>query len=344
MGPEWHAMLHRLRTDFRLSVITLLATCAVLVITPFAVFRFSNGEFVAGLIDSVIVVGIIILVAFTWVTGKTGWTGLLLALFVCGGATVVALLQGEFTVFWLFPTYAAAFFLTSPAIAAALGAASVLIVVSGGVFDAPQPTWAFVAASFVVGCCALVFALRTESQRQQLERLATFDPLTGVRNRRAMDQELHRAAATASRTGLSYALVMLDLDHFKRVNDRYGHSAGDEVLKSFGRLIEDNIRRVDHVFRFGGEEFVILLTDADGKAVSSVVASLQEKIARELRTPGGEPITASFGAAVIRLDESAESWLGRADAALYRAKDAGRDRLVLDSAGEPLQGGSASAS
>lgn len=336
-------MLQRLRTDFRLSIITLLGACAVLGITPFAIFRFFSGELVAGVIDSIIVAGIATLVSVAWVTGKTGWPGLLLAVLACGGATTVALLQGEFTVFWLFPTYAAAFFLTSPPIAAALCVGSILLVIIGGVFEAPQPMWAFVATSFVVGCCALVFALRTESQRRQLERLATFDPLTGIRNRRAMDEELHRAAATASRTGLSYALVMLDLDHFKRVNDHYGHSAGDQVLKSFGRLIEDNIRRVDHVFRFGGEEFVILLTDADGKAVSSVVASLQEKIARELRTPGGQPITASFGAAVIRVEESAESWLGRADAALYRAKDAGRDRLLLDGAGETLQGGPASA-
>lgn len=331
-------MLDRLRTDFRLSIITLLGASAVLGITPFAFFRFYTGDLLSGFIDSAILVGVVALVAYAWISGNTDRVGLFMALFLCGGATLVASMQADVRIFWLYPTLVSSFFLTAPAIAAIINTAAIVMLVSiNTAFTSTQQMWSFIATSMVVSACAFAFARRTESQRLQLERLATFDPLTGVRNRRVMNEELDTAAATAMRTGVPYALVMLDLDHFKRINDSFGHSTGDRVLVEVAQMIEHNCRQVDHLFRFGGEEFVILLTGTGQEGAKSVVQGLQRKMAREVVGPAG-PVTASFGIAVLRHGESAESWLARADAALYRAKEAGRNCFVSDDTPAPVAG------
>jgi len=130
---------------------------------------------------------------------------------------------------------------------------------------------------------------------------------------------------------LGYGLVMLDLDHFKRVNDQHGHDAGDRVLIAFADLIHRSTRKVDRLFRFGGEEFVLLLPGTDVVGLERAIANLQSRIAEELRGPAG-PVTASLGAGVLRPDEDWTSWLARADVALFRAKADGRNRAVVDSA------------
>ena len=323
-------MLDRLRTDFQLSIITLLGACAILGITPFAIFRFYSGDLASGFVDLAILAAVVLTVAYAWRTGSTARSGLLMALFTCSGATLVATMQGDVGIFWSFPTFVTSFFLTRPLVAVAINASCILVLAVHNVaFDSAEQMWSFIATSLVISACAFIFALRNDTQRLQLEQLATFDPLTGIRNRRAMDDELQGAVASASRTQLPYALVMLDLDHFKRINDTHGHSVGDKVLVQVAQLLERNLRQVDSLFRFGGEEFVILLTNTRKEGLESVIRSLRQKMADELIGPDG-PVTASFGAALLRPHESSEAWLARADAALYRAKDAGRDCFVLD--------------
>ncbi len=323
-------MLHRLRTDFRLSIISMLGACAVLGITPFAFYRFYSGDLVSGIVDCVILASIVLTVVYAWRTDDTRRSGLCMTIFACGGAAVVGTMQGDAGLFWLYPAFMTSFFMTTPLFAVIINCLAVLGLVTHNVaFDSREQLLAFVATSIIVSACAYIFALRNEGQRLQLERLATFDPLTGVKNRRAMDAELQNAVATASRTRVSYALVMMDLDHFKRINDAHGHSVGDKVLVQCAHLIERNIRQADHLFRFGGEEFVILLIGIQQDGLDSVLTKLRRKMALGLKGPDG-PVTASFGAALLREKENWESWLARADAALYRAKDAGRDCTVLD--------------
>ncbi|MDR9426256.1 MAG: GGDEF domain-containing protein, partial [Marinobacter sp.] len=169
---------------------------------------------------------------------------------------------------------------------------------------------------------------RNRSQRRRLEHLATIDPLTGVKNRRSMDQELVMAAAKAERIGTSYALVLLDLDYFKKINDEYGHVAGDYILTDLVELIESHTRKYDQLFRFGGEEFVLLLPDVQGADLNRVMTNLQQLLRRRLKSPGG-PVTISYGVASLQDGESMEHWLTRADDALYQAKEGGRDRIVF---------------
>lgn len=334
-------MFHRLKNDFRLSIITLLGISAVLGISPFAVMRFLEGNPLAGWVDLAILSGIVGSLVYAWVTGDTKRSGMVLAFIICAGAVVAGSVMGEAGLFWLFPCLVTTFFLVSSRIATLLNLASVLALMSiETAYSSPVQMWTFAATATVVSACAYVFAYRNQDQRERLEHLATLDPLTGVKNRRSMDEELDLAAANAERTGLPYALVMLDLDHFKQINDVYGHGVGDNVLTDLVSLIEHNTRRSDQLFRYGGEEFVLLLPGVDGESLQSVMHNLQLVLRKRLKCPGGS-VTSSFGVALLRHGESVGSWLARADEALYKAKEAGRDRIIF--ADEPGQFVAASA-
>jgi diguanylate cyclase (GGDEF)-like protein len=174
------------------------------------------------------------------------------------------------------------------------------------------------------------FWMTTTGLTAKLEDLASTDPLTGVLNRRAFLRHLEDEFSRSERFSDSFALLMLDIDHFKQVNDRHGHHAGDEVLCGAAQNIQDAIRGIDHIGRWGGEEFAILLPRANSAAAQIVAQRIRLNIQRA--APLGDPskhipITASIGLAVRRPHDSVADILRRADAALYRAKAAGRDRV-----------------
>ncbi len=321
-------MLYRLRTDFRLSIITLLAISAILGITPFAVMRFVQGNVLAGAVDLGIMLAITAGTIYAWITGDTARSGFAMALVACGGAVTVGALVGEPGLFWLYPCLVTSFFLTEPRYAIFINLAAVLaLMIHGVAFSSLVQMWTFAATAMVVSCCAYVFAHRNENQRERLEHLATIDPLTGVKNRRSMDQELAMAFASASRNGISSALVLLDIDYLKKINDQHGHNVGDDVLVEMVALIEQNIRKSDQLFRFGGEEFVLLMSGVDSTGLKAVMHNLQHIMHKFLRHPGGQ-VTASLGVALLQTGEKPDDWLARADQALYEAKGTGRDRIV----------------
>lgn len=322
-------MYFRLRNNFRLSIITLLGASAVLGITPFAIYRFWLGNVPAGLTDSTILVSICIAVVYAWRTGDTARAGFVLAMVAVFGGASVATLLGEVGLFWLFPSLITSFFLTSASVAVLLNlSALVFLIVHGAAFNSQEQMWSFVTTAIVVSCCAYVFALRNDSQRERLEQLAILDPLTGVKNRRSMDEELEAAVSAHQRNGLSYVLVLLDLDHFKNINDEFGHSVGDGVLVEFVDLLSSHIRKSDQLFRFGGEEFVLLMAGVDESGLEVVMHNLQRSLRRSLKSPAGHAVTASLGIAMLQDGEGASGWLARADAALYRAKANGRDCII----------------
>lgn len=321
-------MLYRLKTDFRLSIITLLGASALLGITPFAVMRFLQGNSLAGTVDLSIMLGIVSGVIYAWKTGDTRRSGVVLAVVACGGAVTVGTVVGEPGLFWLYPCLVTTFFLAPPRLAIFLNLASIVaLLLLDKAFVSKVQMWSFAATAVVVSACAYVFAHRNRNQRERLEHLATIDPLTGVRNRRAMDEELELAASHATRNGVPYAVVLLDIDHFKKINDEFGHGIGDRVLVELVALIERNTRKADQLFRYGGEEFVLLLPGTDGVGLRAVIHNLQQVMRRHMRSPGGV-VTASFGVALLQTGETVDSWLARADSALYEAKATGRDRII----------------
>jgi diguanylate cyclase (GGDEF)-like protein len=165
----------------------------------------------------------------------------------------------------------------------------------------------------------------------EIRHLSMTDGLTGLGNRRQLDEALSTEVSAANRHGRNLCLVMVDLDHFKQVNDAHGHSVGDSVLQALSRTLLSNAREADQVCRFGGEEFAILMRDADADTAAAATERLRARI-EELRVgPVEHTFTASFGVAQWRPGETPGSLLQRADKLLYRAKAEGRNRVVSDS-------------
>lgn len=161
----------------------------------------------------------------------------------------------------------------------------------------------------------------------ELRRLAHHDPLTGLYNRAAfqqyLDEELHRT----KRYGRSFSLIMFDLDHFKAINDRYGHDVGDQVLQQVAGLVSDELRDTDSLSRWGGEEFILLLPETGADHAEVLARRLQERFAATHFTGVGN-VTISMGIADSQPDECQRELLIRVDSALYQAKQGGRNRWV----------------
>lgn len=178
-----------------------------------------------------------------------------------------------------------------------------------------------------------------EALSQRLHALSVTDPLTGIANRRTFDERLALEVAVATRYRTPLALVMIDLDRFKRTNDRFGHRVGDEVLRAVGALLARECRAGDLVARYGGEEFVAVLPHTDAIAAARWAERVRAAIAG---TPvpsevGPIRVTASFGVAAVGPQTGEPGALvAAADAALYRAKQAGRDRVVAHDPGAPV--------
>ncbi len=176
--------------------------------------------------------------------------------------------------------------------------------------------------------CYLVYPLRNALLYRRARQAARHDPLTGVCNRAALESALPREVELAHRHGTPLSLVILDLDHFKEINDTWGHAAGDAVLAELARRIQDEVRGCDLVFRYGGEEFILLLAATDRAGACRAAERIREAVMREpVAWEGVEiPVTASLGVASLRPGDDATALFKRADEALYEAKEAGRNR------------------
>ena len=165
---------------------------------------------------------------------------------------------------------------------------------------------------------------------ERIERLACIDELTGVLNRRYIMRALNDETARVRRSKEPCSVAIIDLDFFKRINDRFGHPAGDEVLRSFAIAVTANVREVDQLGRYGGEEFLLVLPHVSNDHAAATVNRLRNIVANLEWTGISDSlvVTMSAGLTQIRTDEAPDVTLARADAALYRAKDAGRNCVI----------------
>jgi diguanylate cyclase (GGDEF)-like protein len=176
-------------------------------------------------------------------------------------------------------------------------------------------------------------ALANLRLREVLRGQSIRDPMTGLFNRRFMEESLERELRRALRGKQQLALLMLDIDHFKRFNDTFGHQAGDALLRALGNLLKESTRGQDVVCRYGGEEFAFVLAGASLEAARKRADLLREDIKQLSVQHGGQllgAVTLSIGIAVFPDNgDNAENLLKAADDALYRAKKEGRDRIIL---------------
>lgn len=177
--------------------------------------------------------------------------------------------------------------------------------------------------------CPLLYPLRNALRYQTALSAAYRDPLTGVHNRAALEEALPREIELACRHDLPLTMVLIDLDHFKRINDNFGHAAGDCALRETAGHVTRLLRTSDRVFRYGGEEFVVLLTATDAEGAAIVTERIRSAIAAEPCRCEGKNITvtASIGYAEMSLTDNQHTLFDKTDKALYQAKEEGRNRV-----------------
>lgn len=305
------------------ALLVFQSTLAALAITPFGVWRLSRGEWAQGLFDLVLVL-VLLGLAFLGVRGqRMRPIGLVVATLYVVSSLFVAYHFGALGRYWFFPAIVASFFVVRAGEALWLAG---LGLVAHGVLAVRQGWSAdlltFLATSLLVCLFIHLFGTRLRQDNRRLYRDSTLDSLTGAGNRRLLDDALAELSEEGHEEGMS--LLMLDIDHFKAVNDQHGHAVGDLCLSRLARLLMADLQPSQRLFRYGGEEFVVLAlgsaaqAEALGERLRADVE--QAQLIREAR------ITVSIGVATRRPHESVHDWMRRADDAMYQAKQQGRNR------------------
>lgn len=310
-------------------ILTLSGVTSVCIV-PFAIYRLMIGDWaVAGLdIFAIITTGTLFYyVLRTHNTRKPSQILAFLSMSIVFGTIV---LKGSAQLLWIYPALTAIFFLL-PANIAALLSAGVLIGI--GIVLRNELNL-FLTVQFYISAVATLifsyaFADRMRKQQEQLTELATKDPLTGAGNRRAMEQKLLDIIAFQRRDqSVPASLILMDLDKFKEINDNHGHAKGDDILVAFVQNIQNRIRATDRLYRFGGEEFVVI---AENTPLKEAIG-LAEKLRLSVEKDGWlaqHSLTISVGTAKYDPFETAFEWLGRADRAMYQAKEQGRNNCCI---------------
>lgn len=306
-----------------------LSAAGALGVVPFAVIRFSGGEILVGTVDLILILGVSLIGLYGWWTRQVRFASMVMTLFFMTGLVVIINLLGAALIYWAYPTMVAAFFLVKPREAAAINLLVMVLVVPVLVPELPTMQFIIVLVTLLLNnVFAYVFATRMNEHREHLSYLAERDPLTGIGNRRALNARLEDVITRQHTKLVTASLVVLDMDHFKDVNDTYGHTVGDKILVRLSELVTSQIRVTDDLYRYGGEEFVVVAMGAPREAAQKLAEQLRVAVESSDLLPE-RPVTISLGVAELKQEESYEDWLNRADAAMYEAKRAGRNRVCL---------------
>jgi diguanylate cyclase len=314
-----------------------LSSVAVLGVLPFAVIRLLNGDWMMAIVDCLIVAGFVFLGISVLRPRRVRFASVSIAILCVTGVLTTVYVRGEVQIFWAYPALLAVFYLVKPGEAVLIATVAIIALVPAIVpaFDAISLTTIFVTL-IATSAFAYAFAYLTRGQRDQLLTLARKDPLTGVGNRRALDEKLAEVCAAQARANVPASLILLDIDNFKEYNDQFGHAAGDQILIQLTEIIDLRIRLTDSLYRIGGEEFLVVLEGQDKEKARRLAEQLRTLVEANELAPAGS-VTISLGVAELGLGEAPAQWLKRADVALYESKRAGRNKTSLAHTGKLLQ-------
>ena len=310
-------------TIYRSMLILMIFSVAVIAVESFAFNTLSLSlGIVSGIVSALLVTTFVRLVRYHTI---------LLPPIVALAVNLVIVLWAvntgaEHHTLWLFPLMIAMAGLLPTGVALSGGLVTLVALLwvqglSKGADDLAEHT--ALIATWLISLSVMRMMAR---QSDELADLALTDPLTGAYNRRYLLPQAQRNLADFQRYARLSAILMIDIDHFKVINDEYGHAEGDRVLKALTKLIDDRIRGVDMLFRLGGEEFVVLLSEVGSQSAQKIGDELRKAIAKLNLIPG-KTITVSVGVCDVTQVDSAEDWLQQVDEAMYSAKKQGRDRV-----------------
>lgn len=298
-------------------------------ILPFAIYRFIIQDWLIAIMDLTASLGMLSLFTYT-IHSKNFELGTKILSAIALTAVVLTIyLKGADQQLWLFPALISTFYLYKPKTGAVFSITTTIIVMPIIFQQTSLVTLATMLITLAITLSfAYIFATQMAHQRQLLVEQATKDPLTGAGNRRALSEKVEQLIASFKRTGSKVTLLLLDLDNFKNINDTFGHNVGDRFLVGMTKLLKSRIRASDSLFRFGGEEFIIV---AENTGINSA-----EILAEELRISvektkiiAEATVTVSIGIAELVMDENNEQWIKRADNALFKAKETGKNKVYI---------------
>jgi diguanylate cyclase (GGDEF)-like protein len=314
----------------RERIMYLLAYVVSLFITPFAINNFIQNRPVLGC-AILVIVGTFVLNGVCIRLKKRPPIPFVLLLVPVGTSILYSLAtQGLYGAMWCYPAVLFCFFIL-PQRLAIVASTVMLIIATPMVYTFVNEGTAIrfaVSLGLNIVVVSVITGVVAALQRELLDLAAT-DPLTGALNRRQMESLLSEALERRGRSSAPSSILLMDIDHFKNINDRYGHNAGDEVLKNLVILLKKHVRKLDRVFRTGGEEFLLLLTDTKSTDAAIHAERIRVLISQASLTLEC-PVTVSIGVAECVPNQPLESWIKNADDALYFAKQEGRNRVVCE--------------
>jgi diguanylate cyclase (GGDEF)-like protein len=306
-----------------------LSAFAVVAIIPFAFIRFVRQDWLIGMVDIVIVIGMTVTFIYVYKTCNIEIPSVGLAIFSAVAAVTSVYVKGVENIYWVYPAVVAAYYLLAYSWASLI--TFLVVCCLAPLLYTELDIVALISVLttiFMTSMFGFFFSKSVSEQHDQLSNMATRDSLTKTGNRRALDDKLLEVTTTQARRNSKVSLILLDLDHFKLINDEFGHMIGDQVLVRIAEIIEGRIRLTDALYRFGGEEFVIVPLDMTLDLAEKLAEQLRILVENNVLVPEN-PVTISLGVAEYRQGETSKHWLNRADEALYQAKRSGRNRVCV---------------
>lgn len=311
--------------EFRARSWMRLGWAAVPFLFPFAMYSFYISMPAMGLLTMLVIILLSINSFFIYKTNKqivTDWVFFAVLLFTLLYAETAI---GIYALFWCYPALFGVAFISERSLARTMTMISLSTLI-------PFSFWFLntgIAIRFSITLCMLcifsdLLVVHLNKLQLRLTEFAIRDPLTNAFNRRQMELYLNEAIEETKRGFGPASVLLLDIDHFKLINDTFGHETGDSVLKNLVDILHKRQRKLDYVFRVGGEEFLILLRNTDLKQAVTTAESLRLYIEGH-NFLEDKTVTASFGAAEYKAEESFDKWLARTDHNLYEAKNLGRN-------------------
>lgn len=321
-------LIHRLKALQPLeSGLFYFSIVACLFVGPFTVYRFIQGQWLQGAVDA----SVLLLAGYCMVEiyrkGTNDALHLIVSISLAGAVALVTAANGVDSIYWMYPTIAISFFLVPLRIALVI-TGCLITTISWLIFDNNNlPLTATIIITMLVtySCTFFIFKSYREIENK-LKQQAYLDALTGAGNRLAFDKEIEKAMDLSQRGKQNTSLLFFDLDDFKSINDSFGHGVGDRILVDTVRLITEAIRTNDGLFRYGGEEFAVLLAATD---ITNAVV-IAEKVRHTIATHDfgiERDVTISIGVAQCRKTELVNGWIKAADALLYQSKSKGKNTV-----------------
>jgi diguanylate cyclase (GGDEF)-like protein len=309
----------------------VIATCllGIIVAIPFTFYRVVNADHLLAFLDATLLVGLTACLYCVIKTRKVDTPATLVSMVSLGVMVGIVHVKGPSNVYTMFPVIMASFCLLTAQAAAIMNIICMFLLFPAfyGVLSSYEIVIIYTSI-IVLSLFAYFFTLITSQQQFELTRLAARDGLTGAWNRRTLDLALNQIFLNHEIKPVTASLIIMDIDHFKSINDKYGHGVGDEILQKFAKLLSSIAGVSYQVYRYGGEEFVLVAEGSNIKDAEILAESIRSRVENS-QFLENQRVTISLGVAELKQAFSEEQWLSSADEALYRAKNHGRNQYCL---------------